>query len=54
MANDEKSSLALPSDTARLVREGGESGPSVAADRVFDRLKRKYAAMAASTAAECE
>ncbi len=42
-----------PSDSdtiRRLVEEGIASGPSVDADIVFDRLERKYAALAASGA----
>jgi antitoxin ParD1/3/4 len=30
----------------QLVREGMESGTSIPADQVFDRLKKKYAGMA--------
>jgi antitoxin ParD1/3/4 len=39
-----------PSDTAtirKLVEEGMNSGPSVDAEEVFDRLERKYTALAA-------
>lgn len=34
----------------QLVREGMQSGPSVPADQVFDRLKMKYAGMPARKA----
>ncbi|HJU18026.1 MAG TPA: type II toxin-antitoxin system ParD family antitoxin [Stellaceae bacterium] len=33
-------------ETRRLVREGIDSGPGVDADRVFARLRAKYAGMA--------
>jgi antitoxin ParD1/3/4 len=42
------------SELRQLIREGLESGPSIPADQLFNRLKAKYAAMDEDLAASSE